>query len=980
MAVARPVGNIAVSGSGGGPALLPTGQYITATITRGAYYQRLATGLRADGNADADDAVSSATSPDGKTLLVLTSGFNVSFNYQTPPYAPINFDILNPITGLSAGDANPYNYAGTNNQAEFLFVFDISTKTPVRKQLLFIPDTYSGLAWSPDGTKFYVSGGIDDRILIYKASTVKETTTYVPDAPFLILNHNSNDTAPLPKYDGGILHGTKAGTAVPGLVTGAVAAGFALSGDGKILVVADFEDAAATVVNTVTRKVVGEVRFTPPGSNTGHGEYPYWVAVKSDPTTGAYQKSYVTSQRDDEVDVITGTRFSGIIKVPSGPNKTAWSKDGRYLYVACGNDDSVAVIDTTVDQVTKIVSLSRPGDPYKGANPNSIAVTNDPSRILVTLGGENAVAEVDLTAGRVLGRIPTGWYPSSVTLSADGKNMFVVNQKSNTGPNPGNTYYSWNTPYGASTNPTVKNEYTWELEKGGLLSEPIPDDSELAYLSQIVDANNGLENRALNPTMAYLQKHIKHVIYIVNENRTYDQVLGDLGNGANGDPKLTFFTKDITPNLHALAADFVTLDNFYDASETSGVGWNWCLQGHTNDFIEKTQPVDYGNSNGYGLTYDWQGIVMNMNLGLPPTGGHTIFNTRITGILDPTGSSTILPGYKDPAATENADNLNPKAVGGYIWEAAARAGLTFRNYGLQDDLTYYGTGTAFDPKLVRNPYPSTPQSSPSTPSIRTSTDIYYRAFDQRYPDIFRIEEWKREFADYVAKGNFPSLEVMTIPHDHTGSFGAAIEGLGTPQLELADHDYAIGELVEALSKSKYWASTAIVMLEDDPQDGQDHVEAHRSIIHIISPYTKSHYIDHTTYTTDSAVRTVTDLLGVNHLGLQDANAPAMSTVFSTQPNLQSYSAIIPGSLCAKPVASDLVPACTNPFVKRTRRVAQLHDSAWWAEKTVGMNFRQPDRLPAQAFNQLLEYGITGRGKLPGKAAIAAVPPPDADDK
>jgi YVTN family beta-propeller protein len=980
LAGARPTGNLAVSGGGGGPAFLPTGQFITATLTPGSTYQRLVTGLRPDGNADADDAVSSATSPDGKTLLVLTSGFNIAFNYQAPNGAPIEFNVINPLTGLSAGDSNPNNCSyvptykcGLNNQAEFLFVFDITSGTPVKKQLITIPDTYSGLAWDPAGSRFYVSGGIDDRILIYK----EKGASYVPDAPFLILGHNSNDTAVFPTYDGGILKGTPAGKAVPALVTGAVAAGFALSKDGKTLVVANYEDASATIVNTVTRKVVADVKFAPPGSKVGHGEFPYWVAVKSD-AKGAYEKAYVTSLRDDEVDVITGTKFTGAIAVRGGPNKTAWSPDGRYLYVANGNDDSVSVIDSNTDKEIDVISLGRSGEIYKGSSPTSIAVSPDGSRLYVTLAGENAVAVI--AGGEVIGRIPTGWYPSSVTLSSDGKHLFVVNQKSNGGPNPGQTYYSWNTPYGISLNTTNQNNYTWEIEKGGILSEPVPDDSELHYLSSIVDSNNNIENRHLNPVMALLHRHIKHVIYIVNENRTFDQVLGDLGNGSNGDAKLTFFTKDITPNLHALAADFVTLDNFYDASETSGVGWNWCLQGHTNDFIEKEQPVDYGNSNGYGVTYDWQGIVQHMNLGLPATGGHTIFDTRITGILDPSGSSTILPGYKDPAANEGADDLSPTAVGGYIWEAAARQGLTFRNYGEQDDLTYYGSGTAFDPPMVRNPYPKTPQSSPSTPSIRASTDIYYRAFDERYPDIYRIEEWNREFNNYVTNNNFPSLEVMTIPHDHTGSFGSAIEGLTTPQLELADHDYAIGKLVEAVSHSKYWDSTAIVMLEDDPQDGQDHVEAHRSIIHIISAYTKTGFVDHTTYNTPSAVRTVTDLLGLKHLGFQDANAQPIATAFNLQPTHKPYTAIIPGSLCQKPVATDLVPACKSPTARRTRAVAQLHGGDWWAAATVGLNFREPDHLPAQAYNQLLEYGITGRGTMPSMTAMAAAPPADPDDK
>jgi YVTN family beta-propeller protein len=960
-----------VGGSGGGPALLPTGQYITATVAQGAVYQRLTTGLRPDGNADADDAVSSATSPDGKSLLVLTSGFNVTFNYENGQ--PILFPVLDPLSGLAAPFVNRSTGQTMTgyNQSEFLFVFDITHGTPQKVQQIMIPDTYSGLAWKPDGQGFYVSGGVDDRVLVYKTQTTTAGTTYVPDPKFIILNHNSDDNAPLPMYDGGILKNTAAGKAVPLLVTGAVVSGIDVSKDGKTLVAANFENASASVVDTTTRTVTAEVHFYMPGGSVGHGEFPYGVAVLSDPLTGAYEKAYVTSQRDDEVDVITKTAMKSIIKVPAGPNKMAMSADGHYLYVACGNADSVAVIDTTTDTLFRTISLSRAGDPFKGASPNSIAVSHGGGTLYVTLGGENAVAVVDLRSSRVIGRIPTGWLPSSVTLNAGGSQMYVVNQKSNGGANPDQTYYSWNTPYGISLNTTGRNTYTWEIEKGGLLSLRTPTSSELGYLSNLVDANDGFGNRALDPMMAFLQKHIKHVIYIVNENRTFDQILGDIGNGANGDSRLTFFPQPNTPNLHALATDFVTLDNFYDSAETSGVGWNWSMQGHTNDFVEKTQPVQYGNSNGLGLTYDWQGIVAHMNLGLQATGGSNIYDTRITGILDPSGSSTILPGRADPSASVGADDLSPNAIGGYIWESVLRAGKTIRNYGWQIDLTYYGSGTPFDPPLVRHPYPGTLQSSPSTPSIRPSTDMYYRAFDQRYPDIFRVEEWQREFANYVKSGTLPSLEVMTIPHDHTGSFGSAIEGLGTPQLELADHDYAIGQLVDAVTHSPYWSSTAIVMIEDDPQDGQDHVDAHRSIAHIISPYTKSHFVDHSTYMTVDVLRTIEDLLGIQHLGIQDANALAMSDVFTTEPDLQSYSAIIPGSLCAAPVHSDLVPACSSPFARKSRRLPTRHNAAWWSQATVGLDFTKPDHVPPILYNQILEYGIMGSGTLPTRAETAA---------
>ena len=997
-AVAAPA---ALDGSGAGPGRIPTGQYITGTAAPGSVYQRLTTGLRADGNADADSAMSGALSPDGTTLLVLTSGFNVATNQQvqqtTASPVPLLFPALNPVTGIDTPFTNPngsskvYDAAGNPqsattpgtqlNQAEFVFVFDVRTGTPQKVQQIYVPDTFDGLAWDPSGKRFYVSGGVDDRVLIYKRSGAQ----FVPDAPFLMLGHNDLDTQTLPLYDGGVLRFTPLGqqltATIPStnpyfkLLTGAVAAGFDVSRDGKTMVVANFGDASASIVDLSTRKVSTEIPFTTAGATSAadaKGEYPFWVAVRSNPSNGAFLKAYVSSYRDDDVMVVSpGSSTAGEIKVPSGPNKMALSADGATLYVACGRDDSIAVVDTATDTVGRVISIARPGYRYKGSTPTSIAVAPDGKTLYVTLGGENAVAVVDALSGRVLGRIPTGWLPTSVSLSSDGTRLFVLNEKSNAGPNPGQAYYSYNTAYGKALNPTNANLYTWEIEKSGLLTIPLPDSATLARLSAMVDANNGFSGQApgaVDAVMTEIRRHIKHVIYIINENRTFDQVLGDLGNGSNGDPQLTFFTQNVAPNLHALAANYVTLDNFYDSSETSGVGWNWVMQGHTDDFVEKTQPVQYGNARGAGLTYDWQGIVANINLGMPASNCAKldIFNCRITTIArNGSADSNIFPGPADPSASEGSDDVRPTALGGYIWESALRAGLTVRNYGWQIDLNYYNTPLDPDPAHTRNPgTKGVLEASPSTPTIQAVTDRYYRAFDMTYPDIYRIEEWQREFAGFVQSGTMPNLMVMTIPHDHFGSFATAIEGLRTPQLEMADHDYAVGRLVEAVSHSKFWNSTAIVMLEDDPQNGQDHVEGHRSYIHIISPYTKTHFVDHTTYTSVNALRTVEDLLGIEHLSMYDANAEPMSSVFATTANAQPYRAIIPGSLCASPVAPDLVPACSTPGAPKTAAVRQVHGGAWWAAMTAGMDFTHPDRLDSARFNAILEYGIAGRRAMP----------------
>ena len=506
---------------------IPTGQAITPAAAPGSTYQRLATGLRADGNADADDAVSSALSPDGKTLLVLTTGFNTGFRYDDG--RPIVFPQLDPLTGLAS--------AATLNQAEWIFVYDVSGGGTEKLQQIPIPNTFEGLAWDPSGSRFFVSGGIDDRVLIYKAvASLPAAARYQPDAPFVVLGHNSNDAAPVPTYDGGLLAGTPAAKLAPKLVSGAIAGGLDVSRDGKTLVVANFGGASASIVDLTSpkRSVVDEVAFFKPGDAVAQGEYPFWVAVKSDPA-GAYEKAYVTSQRDDQVMVVAagahGSTLVKVIPVPSGPNKAALSADQRTLYVACGNDDSLVAIDTQTDETVYKVSLSRPGYAFKGAWPDDIAVSPHDDRLFVTLGGENAVAIVDLATRSVLGRIPVGWYPTSVRVSPDGSRLWAINEKSPSGPNPGQTTYSWNTPYGKSLNTDASNTYTWAIEKAGLVAMPVPDAAQLATLSRRVDANNGFGTQNDDRTMAFLRAKIEHVIYIVNENRTYDQVLGDLGNG-----------------------------------------------------------------------------------------------------------------------------------------------------------------------------------------------------------------------------------------------------------------------------------------------------------------------------------------------------------------------------------------------------------------------------------------------------------------
>lgn len=975
--------------------LLPDGFYITPTATPGSIFQRLTTGLRPDGSADANGAVTTALSPDGTALLILTTGYNTNFFNQDSTGTPILWPALDPTTGLTTTTTTP--------NAEWVFVFDVRGSQPVQKQQINIPDTYHGLLWDPSGKRFYVAGGIDDRIYVYKATSAgpSATTTFVPDAPFVLLGHNLPSNVPIPEYPtGGLFNSTPVNSNpfaedmfIP---FSALAAGLAISLDGSTLYVANYQNDSLSIIDIATRKVSNEIHFFVPGQTTAIGEMPYWLALVSN-SKGATVKTYVTSQRDGQVLVVQPSGSFGAITVGGEPNRMVLSADQHHLYVANGDLDEIEVIDTTKDVVESRISVARPGYPYKGSNPNSLTLSPDGRRLYATLGGENAVAVIDLAFGTVIGRIPTGWYPSSVTVSPDGKRLFVVNMKSNAGPNleyridcPGEgipAEYSTLLcptvarsvklpvyPYSSLvlSDSTSRNEYILPLLKSGFLTIPVPDDGTLALLSVQVDANNGFFNRRPDPMMAFLHQQIKHVIYIQKENRTYDQVLGDLKQG-NGDPSRVQFPQPISPNHHLLGTQFALLDNYYDAGDVSGDGWNWDTQGHANDATVKNVLVGYGNAN-FNIPFDWNGNPRNIGIALPDqtSGTPSPSTVRITTLIDPTGGSSIEPGTKDITASEGADDLSPDALGGYIWDTVLRAGKTVRHYGLYADENYYVVPSAptsppsrqlYIP-IVRNAFAEkVVQAVPVRPSLMGRTDLYYRGWDLNTPDQYRFEEWNREFNEYVKNGNLPDFEMVDFMEDHFGNFSSNAANLENPLAQMASNDYAVGRLVEAVSHSPYWKDTAIFVVEDDAQDGPDHVDAHRSTAFVVSPYTQSGAVVHTNYNSTNVVRTIEDILGVNYLGLNDANARPMSDVFMWQPNLTPYIAPIPGILCLPPVDPTLVPECKDPAGRPiTAAVKPLHDGAWWNQATKGLNFNHPDMVNADLFNRILWRGIMGDKK------------------
>ncbi|MGA3087463.1 MAG: bifunctional YncE family protein/alkaline phosphatase family protein [Terriglobales bacterium] len=961
--------------------LLPDGFYITPTAAPGSIFQGLPTGLRPDGSADADGAVTTALSPDGTALLVLTTGYNTGFYTQGADGTAILWPALYPLTGLPSSTLTP--------NAEWVFVFDVRGAQPVQKQLINIPNTYHGLIWDPSGATFYVAGGIDDRIEVYTSTTggASADGTYTPSAPFVLLNHDQPANVPIQQYPtGGLFNGTPVNNSPVAqtmfIPFAAVAAGLAISPDGTTLYVANYQNDSLSVINTSTRLVTNEIVFFAPGQTTAVGEMPYWPVVVSN-SQGAPVKTYVSSQRDGQVLDVSAAGSVHVIKVGGEPNRMILSADQHWLFVSNGDLDEIEVIDTAKDVVTSRISIARPGYKFKGSNPNSLALSPDGTQLYVTLGGENAVAVVNVASQQVLGRIPTGWYPSSVTVSADGKTLYVVNMKSNAGPNlefradcPGlGIPPQFSQLLCPPPDPTSRNEYILALLKAGLSTIPVPDANTLTYLSSVVDDNNGFNHPQHDPMMAFLHQRIKHVIYIQKENRTYDQILGDLPQG-NGDPTRVQFPQPISPNHHLLATQFALLDNYYDAGDVSGDGWNWDTQGHANDATTKNVLVGYGNAN-YNIPFDWNGNPRNIGIALPDTtsGTPSPSTVRITTLFDPTGGSSIEPGTKDITASEGADDLNPDALGGYIWDSVLRAGLTVRHYGLYADENYYvdpAAGAPFYIPIVRDAFQQkVVQAVPVRKSLIGKTDLYYRGWDLNTPDQYRFEEWNREFTDYVKKGNLPSFEMVDFMEDHFGNFSTNVATLENPLAEFASNDYAVGRLVEAVTNSPYWKDTAIFVVEDDAQNGPDHVDAHRSTVFVISPYTLSGGVIHTMYNSTNVLRTIEDILGVSPLGLNDANAVPMSDVFIKQANLQPYTAPIPGILCEPPVDPTLVPECKNPGKRPiTAVVKPLHDGAWWAAATKGFNFKHPDLNNADQFNRILWKGIMGDDKpYPGAGTL-----------
>lgn len=880
---------------------LPNGERLTPTAAPGSTFMALNPGLPDLPGFTAGQASATALSPDGTTLLVLTSGYNRNYGADGKPIA-----------------------AQSN---EYVFVYDVRGAVTVQRQALTIANAFEGLAWAPDGHAFYVSAGVDDAVAEFVQSG--DQKGFTPGRRFALG------------------HAAGLGMGVKPMV-----AQVSVSPDGARLLAANYYNDSVSLIDLAAGKVIAEQDLRPGKASAADvgkagGTYPRGIAWAGP------GRAFVSSQRDREVialDMAAAMTIAGRTSVRGQPGQLV-GRGGR-VFAALDNSDGVAVLDAVSGIISDTIpalpaALAPRGPKLGGVGVNALALSADGATLYASEGGLNAVAVVALgqRAGgrvqgpsRVTGLIPTGWYPTGVAVRADGR-LYAVNGKSVPGPNS----QACRDTLSASDAPQpcqLAQQYVWQMEKAGLLSVPALRRVALATATAQVARNDGLgrAGRADDiATMAFVHAHVRHVIYIVKENRTYDQVLGDLEVG-DGDKRLALFPEATTPNQHALARQFVTMDSFMDAGESSNTGWTWSTAARTTDLTEREAPVNYARR---GLSYDQEGLNRNVNVSFG-----TAARRHAANPADP-GDADTLAGTADVNAPDGPDE---EAGEGYLWNAALRAHFSLRNYGWFGDLSrYFGKANPIPPE--RDAFGRGLRVFiPAKAALASVSDPYYRGFDLNLADFYREREWAREFASYEARGDLPRLTLIRLPNDHMGSFATAQDGVNTPETQVADNDYALGKLIETVARSRYARDTLIFVVEDDAQNGADHIDAHRSTAFVVGPYVRAHALVSAPYDTVSMLRTIEMVLGLPPMNLLDRAARPMAAVFDRQGSAAwSFTARVPAVL--RTTALPLPPATVAEAARST------HDGAWWAAATAGQNFREPDHLDTAAFNAALTRGL-----------------------
>jgi len=730
----------------------------------------------------------------------------------------------------------------------------------VVKQTLPQRAAFIGLAFSPDGATLYASGGNRDLVYAYRWAADSAVL-----ADSLVLH------VTLPDSDG---------TRYP--------AGVTLTADGRTMYVTENLADSLAVVDVATGRVTQRLAT---------GPYPYAVAVTPDGTV------FVSNWGASTLSVFTpaaGGRAGGAAPalvaappIPAGrhPSALLLTADGRRLFVASGSTDRVTVIDTRARRVVATLLDPPPAGPGEGSTPNALALSADGTRLFAAESDANAVAVFDLSAStsgvataggddKLAGRIPMGWFPTAVLALGD--TLLVVNGKgAGTGPNPDGPI-----PAGRRHPPTA---YTLGQLSGSLSILPAVRvrGAELEAFSARVARANGWTD---SPASAKRYPPFAHVIYIIRENRTYDQVLGDIAL-ADGDTSLVLFGRDVTPNAHAIVERFGIFDRFFVNAEVSADGHNWSTAAYASDYTQKTTPTNYA---GDGRSYDYEGTNRN----------------RI-----------VTDDVAEPA-------------NGYIWNLAERAHITYRNFG---EFVLEEGGRNNTPKSYRG----------TKPFLALNTDSTFPWFDMNIPDQRRADIWLAQFQRWVSDGRMPALQTIHLPRDHT-SGGAA--GQHTPKTMVADNDLALGRMIAALSRSPYWANTVVFVLEDDAQNGPDHVDSHRSPLLVVSAWNRPGVYHRFANTTD-VIRTIEEILGLEALSQFDWYGRALRDIWSDAVDPTPFDALTP----AQPLDQ------VNP--PRTRAAIESRR----------FDLSRADAIDDEAFSRVIWLAVKGEGvPYPGARRMSAL--------
>jgi DNA-binding beta-propeller fold protein YncE len=668
----------------------------------------------------------------------------------------------------------------------------ITCRVPLRQ-------TFAGLTFSPDGRHLYASGG---EFEVVHAFT----------------------------FDDGLL-GSRREIAVAGPKEKFVVAGLATDRKGETLYAAGPWGNAVRIVPLSDPQKRRSVDLP-------KDSYPHVCLPDSEG-----KRLFVSLWGAEGVAVVdlTTDRVAATWKTDSHPTELALSPDGTTLYVACANSTRVNVLDATSGKTLETLHCALYPAAPSGNTPSSLCLTPDGQMLFVANADANNLAVFNVAErgkAKALGFVPTGWYPTSVRYNRADRRLYVANGKGLTsranpqGPGPA-----------VNRNLGPVYQYIGSLMRGTLGILPLPTPRQMGEYSKqayqlsplrkgaaVVDAGWSKGNPI--PRKVGEKSPIQHVLYIIKENRTYDQVFGDLPEG-NGDPSLCLFPARVTPNHHRLARQFVLLDNFYVEGEVSADGHQWSMGAYATDWVEKVWPLTYRGSP--------------------------------TKKLDIYPSEGTFPNVETPA-------------GGYLWDRAKEAGVTYRSYGEWVREGKKKKDGSFE------------DAKPLAKALEGHIDPKFRGWDMDYPDVKRAEHFIAELKRFEKAGDMPRLTILRLPNDHTS--GTQV-GTPTPRAHVADNDLALGMVVEAVSKSKFWKTTAIFVIEDDAQNGPDHVDAHRTVALVVSPWTKRRFVDSTLYSTSSMLRTMELILGLKPMSQFDAAAQPMYQSFAEKPDLTPYQHVRP---------------------------------------------------------------------------------------